>query len=64
MRLEHYVRRPDDRWLLTVVSDPQGVLEIESIGCTLRLADVYEKVEFVQETEAALPLRADVESEV
>jgi Uma2 family endonuclease len=63
MRLEHYVRQPDDRWMLTVVSDPQGVLEIESIGCTLRLVDVYEKVEFVQATEASLPLRADVESE-
>ena len=62
MRLEHYVRQPDERWMLTIVSDPQGVLEIESIGCLLRMTDVYEKVEFDIINGAALPLRPNLES--
>ena len=63
MCLEHYVRQPDDRWLLTVVSDPQGALEIGSIGCVLQLADVYEKVEFESAGATPLPLRPNMEAE-
>jgi Uma2 family endonuclease len=45
MRVEHYVRQ-GDQWVLTEVSGPAGVLNLASIGCQIRLADIYEKVEF------------------
>ncbi len=44
--IEHYVRRPDNQWLLSEVSDLQGSIQLPSINCTLTLAEVYEKVEF------------------
>lgn len=44
--VEHYVRQADDRWLLTSYTGLESVVQIESIGCELRLADVYDKVEF------------------
>jgi Uma2 family endonuclease len=47
--IEHYVRRPDDQWLFSDAKGLEAVLELPSIGCTLALADVYEKVTFEQE---------------
>lgn len=44
-RVEHY-RREGDSWLLTEVSEPDAVLVIPSLSCTLRLADIYDRVEF------------------
>ena len=46
IRIEHFVRQSDDRWLLTVVSAPNDTLEIASLNCTLLVSDVYEKVDF------------------
>jgi Uma2 family endonuclease len=43
-RVEHYVRQPGNRWLLTTVEGLEGAAHIASIECTLRLADVYHKV--------------------
>ena len=45
VRVEHYVRR-DDGWLLTELSDLDGVLRLPSIDCTVALRDIYDKVEF------------------
>ncbi len=42
--VEHYVRQPDDRWLLSEASSLQDVVELPSVGCKLALADVYEDV--------------------
>ncbi len=44
--VEHYTRQVDDRWLLTAYAGLNAVVQIESIGCELRLADLYDKVEF------------------
>lgn len=44
IRVEHY-RRQDTQWLLTAFDGPDAVLSLESIGCTVRLGDIYEKVE-------------------
>jgi Uma2 family endonuclease len=44
MRVEHY-RRQEAQWVLTALDGPDAVLNLESIGCTVRLADIYEKVE-------------------
>ncbi|WP_343424153.1 Uma2 family endonuclease [Candidatus Amarolinea dominans] len=43
--VEHYVRQPDDRWLLTEVRETQDVITLSSVGCRVALADVYEQVE-------------------
>jgi len=51
-RVERFVRRGDE-WMLTEFNDLQGALSLESVGCTLRLADVYDRVEFP----ADVPLR-------
>lgn len=44
-RVELYTRRPDGRWLLTDVRGLGGVVELASIGCTLPLGVIYERVE-------------------
>ncbi|MDX1992772.1 MAG: Uma2 family endonuclease [bacterium] len=43
--IEHYTRQ-GEQWVLRDVIGLDGVLSLESIGCTLALADVYEKVQF------------------
>ncbi len=43
--VEHYVRRPDDQWLLSETDDLRATIILPSIDCTLLLADVYEKVD-------------------
>jgi Uma2 family endonuclease len=44
-RIERYVRQEvSEEWLLTEVSDPQGRIALPSIGCTLALEAVYDKV--------------------
>lgn len=42
--VEHYVRRPDNQWLLSEASNLQDTISLPSINCAL-LADVYDKVE-------------------
>ncbi len=47
--IEHYVRQGDDQWLYSDARGLNAVMELPSIGCTLALADVYEKVTFEDE---------------
>ena len=47
--IEHYVRQPDNQWLLSEVDDPEGVVELPTIQCSLLLNEVYDKVEFAPE---------------
>lgn len=44
--IEHYARQPDNKWLLAYLDGLEEVVELESIGCTLTLADVYRKITF------------------
>ncbi|MCY2992334.1 MAG: Uma2 family endonuclease [Planctomycetota bacterium] len=44
--VERFSRQPDDTWVLWETNDPQATLALPAIGCELRLADIYEKVEF------------------
>ncbi len=41
-----YVRQDSGHWLLTSVGELEDILELDSVGCCLKLADLYEKVEF------------------
>ncbi len=44
VRVEHYVRR-NTQWVLTEIDDPNDTVELDSIGCSLSLRDIYDKVE-------------------
>src|SRR6266542_3901125 len=44
--IEHYHRGPDDLWTLRTLEGLAAVLHLEQIGCTVALADVYERLEF------------------
>lgn len=44
-RVEKYVRH-GEHWLLTEVDGLDASLDIESLGCTVSLADIYDRVEF------------------
>lgn len=41
-----YVRQTGGNWLLSSAGELDAVLKLESVGCRLKLADLYEKVEF------------------
>jgi len=48
MRVEHYTRQPNDEWILhRDVTETEGKIIIESIGCELKLSDIDERVEFL-----------------
>jgi Uma2 family endonuclease len=46
VRAEHQARQPDGSWLMREYSAPSDEIHLHSIDCRLRLADVYERVEF------------------
>ena len=44
--ISHFQRDKNGLWTLWMVHGLDAEVEIASIGCKLRLADVYDKVEF------------------
>lgn len=46
IHVEHYVRNPDNTWLLSETNQADAIIELSSVGCTLLVADLYEKVTF------------------
>lgn len=44
--IEHYRKQPSGDWLLSSVEGLENSLHIASIGCTLQLSEVYDRVEF------------------
>jgi Uma2 family endonuclease len=45
-QIEHYSRQADDSWTYRRSIDLEGVVAISSIQCTLKLADVYDRIVF------------------
>ena len=43
---ELFTRQPDGLWMLNAKSSPEDSIELKSVDCRLRLADLYEKVAF------------------
>ena len=43
--IEHFVRQPDNRWLLSETNLLEDTIHLPSIACDLALAEVYDKVE-------------------
>jgi Uma2 family endonuclease len=50
--IEHYARQEGSGWFLTETTALDGEVALASIGCTLRLADVYDRVSFPGERAA------------
>ncbi len=50
IRVDLYTRQADGRWLLTSSDRLEDSLNLESIGCRLGIADVYEKVDLTPGT--------------
>lgn len=48
-QVEHFSRQADGRWLYRLITGLAASVEIASIGCTLRLVDVYDRVAFADE---------------
>jgi Uma2 family endonuclease len=46
MYLERYTRQPNGLWLFESASKPEETVTFEAIGCSVKLSDLYEKVEF------------------
>lgn len=47
--IEHFQRQPNGQWLMTEVRGMEGELHIASIDCRLKLAEIYDRVEFPSE---------------
>lgn len=43
--IEHYLRQPDNQWLLSEATGLQDSISLPSINCALMLAEVYDKGE-------------------
>lgn len=46
IHVEHHVRNADNTWLLSETNQADATIELKSVGCTLLVADLYEKVTF------------------
>lgn len=46
IQIDDYVRQAADKWILTVYRNPEDMLKLPAIDCTLLLGDVYCKVTF------------------
>lgn len=46
IHVERYIRNADNTWLLSETNEADAVIELRSVGCTLLVADLYEKVTF------------------
>jgi Uma2 family endonuclease len=44
IRVEQYVKQVDGHWALTETRSIEAAIELPSIGCSLALADIYDKV--------------------
>ncbi len=49
VRVERYVRQPDETWVLTIFRDPAGDFTLATAPARVRLADVYRGVTFAPE---------------
>jgi Uma2 family endonuclease len=46
MRIERFVRQPDESWVVTAFTDPAGVFSLKTIPVSIPLSAVYAGVEF------------------
>lgn len=58
-RLERFSKNPDGTWTLTIASGLDATLPLPSIGVSLSLAEIYEKVDFASEPAAPAEAREE-----
>ncbi len=46
VRIDHYTRKSEGDWYLSISKTLESVVQLPSIGCTLLLADIYRKITF------------------
>jgi len=44
--VEHHTRQPDGRWLLHETNSLEDTIQLKSVPCSLRMADIYAKLVF------------------
>jgi Uma2 family endonuclease len=44
VHVEHFVRQPDDQWLLSETNNLRGTIHLPFINCALILTDIYRRV--------------------
>ena len=49
VRVDHFVRGENNEWLQATATQLESVLRLDSIDCSLALAEVYDKVDFSEE---------------
>jgi Uma2 family endonuclease len=54
VRVERYVRH-GDQWVLSERSSLEDVLRVDAIDCSVRLSDIYYKIELPSEDQATVP---------
>lgn len=52
-RVERFVRRGQE-WVLTEATGLDAAIRLETVGCDLALADIYERVDFPEDCESAV----------
>ena len=48
VRVERYTRQPDGSWNYNSKTNLEDTIDLKSVGCHLRLADLYKRVAFAQ----------------
>ena len=48
VHVEHFVRQPDNTWLLRETEEPNDTLTLPAIQCELTVAEIYDKVEMAE----------------
>jgi hypothetical protein len=49
LHIVHHRRRKDGTWVLRDIREQDETLKLSSVGCELSVADIYQKVEFVED---------------
>jgi Uma2 family endonuclease len=50
-RVEHFARQANGTWILTVAIGLKSKIKLASIACALKLAEVYDRIQFEEEEE-------------
>lgn len=48
IQVEHCLKTAANQWLLSEYTDPQVILNLNSVGLELKIADIYKNVEFTE----------------
>lgn len=48
IQVEHCLKTASNQWLLSEYTDPQVILNLNSVGLKLKIADIYKNVEFTE----------------